>query len=634
MSSDTRVIVFGVDGLSLPLVDHLISQGRLVNLRRMFREGAVTKLLPYVSTWGAINWMSFMTGASPGTTWLGTVPVPGMDATTGGQKGAYGADTLWQALERSGGSSVAVAYPACWPPCVQRGIVVAPDRASTTMPAVELARPQCYMTSGLAERYKQPPGTRAGWIPVAHRGRSRPERPPLPALSLPADWLHVPVGQHLATTLSIIGTDGRVLADYGLLIRVDGARPDGALLCLGRDGSCALACLSLGVWSERLPVSGGEDGRSGYIRFKLLELSDGGREVAICHSQVYPDNAFAHPRGIEFGLMQAAGPYASGSSAQPRPSDPFWETGVEEAQYEADWLVSAAEHLSGLEDWRLFTTVYRPPDGANHGCLAFTDPDLPFYGGSDTEAAMEILARTYACVDRAIGRLMAAADDRTVLALASDHGAVVNHVTCDIYNLLIDHDLLSLTEDAQGYSVDWSRTQAYIRPTRSGSEVFVNLEGREPHGIVPTREYEALQRRLVELLLDWQEPESGHKVIAMALGKRDSALIGYWGEHAGDVQFIYNEGSVWGELPPGQSIARTTIPSVNHGPQIPTAEKGLGTNMGMLALWGPGIRKGYRRPVEMIGPAQMSDPAPTLAHILGCDPPLQSEGSVLRDMLE
>ena len=91
---------------------------------------------------------------------------------------------------------------------------------------------------------------------------------------------------------------------------------------------------------------------------------------------------------------------------------------------------------------------------------------------------------------------------------------------------------------------------------------------------------------------------------------------------------------IWGELPPGKSIARTSIPSVNHGPQIPTAEKGLGTNMGMLALWGSGIRKGYRRPVETVGPAHVSDPAPTLAHILGCDPPRQSEGSVLRDMLE
>jgi hypothetical protein len=29
----------------------------------------------------------------------------------------------------------------------------------------------------------------------------------------------------------------------------------------------------------------------------------------------------------------------------------------------------------------------------------------------------------------------------------------------------------------------------------------------------------------------------------------------------------------------------------------------------------------------------MCDAAPTLAYLLGCDPPLHSEGSVLRDML-
>jgi hypothetical protein len=120
----------------------------------------------------------------------------------------------------------------------------------------------------------------------------------------------------------------------------------------------------------------------------------------------------------------------------------------------------------------------------------------------------------------------------------------------------------------------------------------------------------------------------------VALTKRDSALLGYWGAGAGDVQFIYNAGCVWGELPEGVSIARTQAASVNHGPQIPTAAKGLATNMGMLALWGPGIKRGYRRPVEEIGPARMCDAAPTLAHLLGCPAPDQNEGAVLRDLLE
>ena len=40
-------------------------------------------------------------------------------------------------------------------------------------------------------------------------------------------------------------------------------------------------------------------------------------------------------------------------------------------------------------------------------------------------------------------------------------------------------------------AIDWSRTRAYC-PSAPGSGLFVNLRGREPHGIVqPGREYEA-----------------------------------------------------------------------------------------------------------------------------------------------
>ncbi|MBN1402599.1 MAG: alkaline phosphatase family protein, partial [Anaerolineae bacterium] len=57
-----KVIVLGVDGLILPLADHLADQGRLPHFARLRREGAVTPVLPFISTWGPINWMCFATG--------------------------------------------------------------------------------------------------------------------------------------------------------------------------------------------------------------------------------------------------------------------------------------------------------------------------------------------------------------------------------------------------------------------------------------------------------------------------------------------------------------------------------------------------------------------------------------------
>lgn len=621
-----RAIVLGVDGLMLPMVEHLMAQGRLPHFRRLWSEGAVTKVLPFISSWGPINFMALATGASPGTAWQGS----DLPRGTGAERGAYVAETLWEAVERSGRASVVLAYPGAWPAVLSLGVVGLPDTGGTSVPPPVLARPARLMTPGLAARYRQPPGTRAGWIPLAARARPASAPPPLAHPSPPEGWAHLPTPEALATSLPIRGRAGRTLVELGLLLVPDADGAWRGLICAGRDGAQVLAETRLGAWSDWTPL-GAAGPVDGSARFKLLEVAEGGREVAICHAAVYPRTGFARPASVEAGLLAALGPYADGSSADLRPSDPFWTTAVEEALYEGTWLAGAARHLAETRDWALFMTVYRPPDAANHGCLAFLDPTLPGYGGSEMARAAEIIAAAYDAADRTLGALLAQAGEDTVVAVVADHGAAVNHVTCDVYNLLQEHGLLVLHEGT--LEVDWGRTVAYIRPTRSGAEVFVNLAGREPAGIVAPADYERVQERVIDLLLDWREPATGRRAVALALKKRDAALIGYWGEAAGDVQFIYNAGCVWGELPPGRSIARTAVPSVNHGPQIPTAERGLASNMGMLALWGPGVRRGYRRPEAALGPARMADPAPTITHLLGIAPPAQNEGAVLRDML-
>ena len=418
-----------------------------------------------------------------------------------------------------------------------------------------------------------------------------------------------------------------------LLQAKDSEGQDSIRVCDEKDGAQVLAELYEGHWSEWLPWSFDQQ-EEGSVRFKLLEIRPQEREVALCHSQIYPQRGYASPPQMTEELRDIAGPYAAGSSAQLRPSDPFWETAIEEARYEGEWLTAAARHCLMKQDHDLFMTVYRPVDAAHHGCLAFTDPKTPHYGRAETEIAMEILRAVYAVADEMLGAFMEMADDETVVAVASDHGAAVNRVTCDIYNLLEEKGLLTIEEQEGRPTVKWSKTKAYIRPSRSASEVFVNLAGREPQGTVQPSEYEDVQREIIDALLNWREPETGARAVALALTKRDAALLDYWGEAAGDVQFIYNEGFVWGELPSGQSIARTGIPSVNHGPQVPTAARGLWTNMGMFALWGPGVRECYRRDAETVGPAHMCDPAPTIAHLLGCRAPRNSTGSLLKDMLE
>lgn len=626
-----RAIVLGIDGFILRLAEHMVAQGGMPNLARMLREGAATQLLPFISSWGPINWMSFATGASPGSAWHGTVPVPETWPASR-PHGAYGAEPLWETLARQGRSSVVLAYPAAWPPTTAQGFIGMPDRAATDLVPVAIAGPARYLTRDLQARYAQPPGTTAGYAPLRARGQKRTPPPALDYPAPPRGWQGIIAEGVLASSITVGGARGHAAWKVGVLVPPAGVRAP-LLFCDGQHAQHIVGCALPGQWSEWIGHDS-PDGIPGHIRFKVLELSDDRRSLAIAHSLWYPDRGVGSFPEHEAGLLAHAGPYTQQSSAALRPTDPFWDTAVQEAEYEARWLVRAAEYAASVDDWSLFATVFRPPDAANHGCLAYLDPDTPYYDESLAQEAMRVLEAAYGAADIALGLFMELADDDTVVALASDHGAFVNRVTCDIYNLLVAEGLMALTTNAHGYPcVDMANSRAYIKPSRSAAEIFVNLQGREPEGIVPPDEYEALQTHLVDLLYRWTEPETGARAVGLALRRQDAPIAGYWGPFAGDVQFIYHAGCVWGALPEGKTIVRTTIPSVNHGPQMPTAQRGLASNMGMLALWGAGVRPGYRRDEATLGPPRMSDAAPTLAHLLGCPAPAQNEGAVLGEMI-
>ena len=66
-----KVIVFGVDGLMMPLIKKFAAEGELPHISRMLSDGAATELLPYISAWGDVNWAAFLSGQAPGTSWHG-----------------------------------------------------------------------------------------------------------------------------------------------------------------------------------------------------------------------------------------------------------------------------------------------------------------------------------------------------------------------------------------------------------------------------------------------------------------------------------------------------------------------------------------------------------------------------------
>jgi predicted AlkP superfamily phosphohydrolase/phosphomutase len=107
----------------------------------------------------------------------------------------------------------------------------------------------------------------------------------------------------------------------------------------------------------------------------------------------------------------------------------------------------------------------------------------------------------YVWLDQQIGGVLELLDDDTSVIVFSDHGAKKMDGGIAINEWLINEGYLVLEEKPQGVvplekvRVNWSKTRAW----GSGgyySRVFLNVQGREPNGVIPPAEYEKVRDEL------------------------------------------------------------------------------------------------------------------------------------------
>lgn len=68
--------------------------------------------------------------------------------------------------------------------------------------------------------------------------------------------------------------------------------------------------------------------------------------------------------------------------------------------------------------------------------------------------------------------------------------------------------------------VDWDNTKAYTGGFYNG-QIFINLEGREPNGVVEPENYEKVQQKIIEDLKQLEDPETGEKVVENVYTKQE-----------------------------------------------------------------------------------------------------------------
>jgi predicted AlkP superfamily phosphohydrolase/phosphomutase len=146
-------------------------------------------------------------------------------------------------------------------------------------------------------------------------------------------------------------------------------------------------------------------------------------------------------------------------------------------------------------------------------------------------------------MDDLIGRVMKQIDDKTLLLVVSDHGFKSFARCVNLNAWLHQNGYLALksgkTESGDWFDdVDWSRTRAY---TMGLNGLYLNLKGRERHGIVEPSEAEALKNEIRTKLDGLVDPASG-RVGITGVFDCDAVYAGPYVDAAPDLIVGYGEG--------------------------------------------------------------------------------------------
>ncbi|MGC9318798.1 MAG: alkaline phosphatase family protein [Armatimonadota bacterium] len=182
--------------------------------------------------------------------------------------------------------------------------------------------------------------------------------------------------------------------------------------------------------------------------------------------------------------------------------------------------------------------------------------------------------------------------------------------------------LASYQRDVQ---IDWSRTRA--APWGDYAQVRLNIAGRDPEGIVPPGEADALAAEVEDLILSVQDPGTGERLFAEVL--RNEQLYDGPFSHLGPDLYARpaEERCVTVSARPGIS----TLPLSDVQPEPVVALEppwGVHSSVGIIAMAGPSV--GQRCEITDAG---VEDMTPTALHMLGQPIPLDLDGRVLTEAL-
>ena len=164
---------------------------------------------------------------------------------------------------------------------------------------------------------------------------------------------------------------------------------------------------------------------------------------------------------------------------------------------------AVAMYLMERKEWDFMMFVDMGPDRLHHGLWRFYVRDHPDYEpGNPYE---DKFREYYSMLDDQIGLVLEKVDEDTIVFVVSDHGAkgMVGGICINEWLMqegyLKGKDYPSDVKQLKHENIDWENTKAWGSGGYYG-RLFINVKDREPNGVVPQEDYEAVRDEIVSKL--------------------------------------------------------------------------------------------------------------------------------------
>jgi predicted AlkP superfamily phosphohydrolase/phosphomutase len=334
---------------------------------------------------------------------------------------------------------------------------------------------------------------------------------------------------------------------------------------------------------------------------------------------------------------------------------------------ELEYKAKVAEYLMTQYEWDAFFQYFWGTDRIQHELWHIIDEEHPRHNPEEARVYRDRVFEYFQRVDEIIGRLIELAGHHPLVLIASDHGFGPAHKYCSLNIWLLREGFLKLKPDlatrtkkamfslgltpelafkltrkiprsfrpARGVSsqpgaskllgkfflsfndVDWSRSVAFSKGNYG--QIYVNLKGREPNGIVADDQYDAVRESIIKRLSALKHTPTGEPFVGQIFRREDiynGPLVG----DAPDIAFLPTD---MRHLPLGNADFTSNKFMVDA-----FGISGCHRMNGVMIASGNGIARGHA--FEL---ARIYDMAPTLLYMADQSVPDDMDGRVLTEMI-